>query len=118
MGREFVVGNYSPQLPYLHEDNLGYLVKEKNNLFLCRMNDLDIKENRTWKCENMICRTCNDPSQTETQQHVLICQTLVNRNMKISYIPTYTDLYSEDIGEQMYTSMVLCENLRLSLVPM
>ena len=103
---------------YLKEDNLGYTVKEKTNLFLCRMNDLDIKENRTWKYEHMICRTCNDPVQTETQQHVLTCQSLVNRNDKISYIPEYTDLYSENIEEQMYTSMILCENLRLSLVPM
>ena len=45
-------------------------------------------------------------------------QCTYNRNMKISYLPSYQNLYSDHVEEQMYTSMVLCENLRLSLVPM
>ena len=102
---------------YLQED-MGYSVKEKQNLFQCRMNDLDVKANRTWKYENLICRSCNIQNQIETQEHVLCCNSLVNRNMKITYLPTYRDLYSDDIEQQMYTSMVLCENVRLSLVPM
>ena len=82
------------------------------------MNDLDVKANRTWKYENLICCSCNIQNQIETQEHVLCCNSLVNRNMKITYLPTYRDLYSDDIEQQMYTSMVLCENVRLSLVPM
>ena len=103
---------------YLKENNLGYSVKEKQDLFQCCMNDIDVKENRTWKHEDLICRSCKEPDIIETQQHILICQGLVNRNMKITYLPTYSDLYSDNIEEQMYTSSVLCENLRLSQVPM
>ena len=102
---------------YLQED-MGYSVREKQNLFQCRMNDLDVKANRRWKYDNLTCRSCNDVTQIETQEHVLCCNSLVNRNMKITYIPTYSDLYSDDIDQQMYTSMVLCENIRLSLVSM
>ena len=40
---------------YLKENNLGYSVKEKQDLFQCRMNDIDVKENRTWKYEDLIC---------------------------------------------------------------
>ena len=35
---------YLEMAPYLQEDNLGYSVKEKHNLFLCRMNDLTLKK--------------------------------------------------------------------------
>ena len=102
---------------YLYED-LGYLVKEKLNLFQCRMNYLDVKANRSWKYEDITCRSCKDQTKLETQRHVISCKSLVNRNMKITYLPSYKELYSEDIDQQMYTSMVLCENVRLSLVPM
>ena len=102
---------------YLHED-LGYTVKEKQNLFQCRMNDLDVKANRRWKYDDITCRSCKDQTKLETQQHVICCKSLVERNMKITYLPSYSELYSEDTEQQMYTSMVLCENVRLSQVPM
>ena len=103
---------------YLQEDAFGYTVKEKQNVFKCRMNDVDVKGNRRWKYENILCQSCNEPNQIETQQHILNCQVLVNRNMLITYLPTYSELYNHDIEEQMYTSKILCENLRLSLVPL
>ena len=102
---------------YLHED-LGYTFKEKQNLFQCRMNDLDVKVNRKWKYDDITCRSCKDQTKPETQQHVICCKSLVDRNMKITYLPSYSELYSEDIEQQMYTSMVLSENVRLSQVPM
>ena len=82
------------------------------------MKDIDVKANRTWKYENITCRSCNKPNQIENQEHILSCKTLLNRNMKLTYLPTYQDLYSGDIEQQMYTSMIMCENLRLSLLPM
>ena len=101
---------------YLQEDEFS--IKEKQHLFQCRMDDLDVKANRNWKFENLICRSCDDPTKVETQQHILVCTALVNRNMKISYLPSYQDLYSDHVEDQMYTSMILGENIRLSLVPM
>ena len=95
-----------------------FSIKEKQHLFQCRMDDLDVKANRNWKFENLICRSCDDPNKVETQQHILVCTALVNRNMKISYLPSYQDLYSDHVEDQMYTSMILGENIRLSLVPM
>ena len=102
---------------YLQEDK-GFSVKEKQSLFQCRMMDIDVKANRKWKYEDLNCRACNQPNQIENQQHILTCETLLNRNMKLTYLPTYSGLYSHDIEDQMYTSMIICENLRLSLVPM
>ena len=90
---------------YLYED-LGYTVKEKQTLFQCRMNDLDVKANRRWKYDDITCRSFKDQTKLETQQHVICCRSLVDRNMKITYL-------REDIEQQMYTSMVLTENVRL-----
>ena len=103
---------------YWQEDDFGYSIKEKKNLFKCHMNDLDVTGNRTWKYENILGQSCNIPKQIETKQNVLICQVLVNWNRMISYLPTYSELYNHEIKEQMYTSKILCENLKLSLVPM
>ena len=100
---------------YLKEDEFGISVKEKHNLFKCRMNDIDVKGNRTWKYDNLTCRGCQDPNEIENQEHVLLCKNLINKNSKVSYIPVYQGLYSDDIQEQIYTSIILCENL--SLVP-
>ena len=100
---------------YLQEEE--FLIKEKQHLFQCRMEDLDVKANRNWQFEKLICRSCNDPTKVETQQHILVGTALVNRNMKISYLPSYQDLYSDHVEDRMYTSMILGENIRLSLVP-
>ena len=102
---------------YLQEDNFGYTVQQKQNLFKCRMKDIDVKANRRWKYENINCLECNEPNQIETQEHVLCCKALTNKNFNISYVPTYTDLFSDNIEEQVYTSTILCENLRISRVP-
>ena len=48
---------------YLKEDEFGILVKEKLNLFKCRMNDIDVKGNMTWKYDNLTCRGCQDPKE-------------------------------------------------------
>ena len=98
---------------YLQEKHLGYSVKEKQNLFQCRTNDTDVKTNKSWKYDNLTCRSCKETNIIETQEHILVCKNLLNNNSRVTYIPTYIDLYSEDIDEQMYTSMILCGNLRL-----
>ena len=103
---------------YIQKDDLGYSVKEKQNLFQCRNNDIDVKANRSWKYPDMNCKACNEPNQIETQQHILYCKPLIDRNLKISYIPVYNDLFSDNIEDQIYTSNMLCENLRISQVPM
>ena len=34
-------------------------------------------------------------------------------NDKISYIPTFNDLYSEEIEEQIYASIITAENMKI-----
>ena len=67
------------------------------------MNDIDVKANRSWKYEDLNCMACNEPNRSETQQHVLVCVPLMEKNSKV----TYNELYSENIEEQVYTSVIL-----------
>ena len=98
---------------YLQENDFAFSVKEKVNIFKCRMNEIDLKANMSWKYENLNCMARNEPNQIENQQHVLLCKPLLNKNCKISYIPAYNDIFSE----QIYTSIIICENLRIRRVP-
>ena len=38
---------------------------------------------------------------------------LNNKNDKISYIPVFNDLYSEEIEEQIYASTIIGENMKI-----
>ena len=38
---------------YLQEDDFCFSIKEKQNLFACRMYDLDVKAKRTWKYNDL-----------------------------------------------------------------
>ena len=98
---------------YLQEDDFCYSIREKQNLFACRMYDLDVKANRTWKYNDLFCKSCNIPNEIETQEHILQCKTLIEQNTKVTYLPNYSDLFSSEIQEQIYTSTIICENLRL-----
>ena len=88
---------------YLQEDE--FPIKEKQHLFQYRMEYFDVKANRNWKLENVICRVCNDLTKVETQLHVLAGTALIKKkheNIITTFI--YQDLYSDHVEDQMYTS--------------
>ena len=82
------------------------------------MNDNDLKANRNWKYDNLNCMVCNEPDQIETQQRLLCCKSLTKKNSQIIYIPSYNDLFNDKTEEEIYTSRILCENLKISRAPM
>ena len=74
---------------------------------------MDARANRTWKYQETHCISCKDDNYIETGQHILECPVLNRQNDKISYIPVYEDLYSSDIKDQVYTSNMIRENMRI-----
>ena len=98
---------------YLQKDDLCYSVKEKQNLFASRMYDLDVKANRSRKYNNLFCKSCKIPNQSETPEHTIQCEALIKHNTKVTYLPDYNDLFSSEIQEQIYTSIITCENWRI-----
>ena len=78
---------------YLQENYFGYFFREKQYIFQCRMNDIDVKANRSWKYQDLTFKSCIT-NKTETQEHILLCNALLKINTKLTYLPQYSDLYS------------------------
>ena len=111
--KKHIFYNQLEMASYLQEIDLWYSVRERQYLFQCRMNDIDVKANRSWKYEDLTCNFCNITNETETQEHILLCNALLKINTIVTYIPQYSDLYSDEIEEQMYKGFIICENMRL-----
>ena len=86
-------------------------IRERQFLFQCRVSNIDIRANRTWKYAETHCIACKDKNIQETGAHILECKILCNQSNVISYIPDYNDLFSSDIQEQIYVSRIMHSNL-------
>ena len=96
---------------YLNENEMELTVKERQFLFQCRVKDIDVRGNRSWKYENVMCISCN--KQEETQEHILTCETLIAKNYEMTYLPDYSELYSKYVEDQIYISRIIYENMRI-----
>ena len=81
----------------------------KKWLFKCRIDDIDVKGNRRWQYENITCFSCNS-NLDETQQHILLCKTLIGKSEIPTYIPNYLDLFGENIEDKLYVSRLIKDN--------
>ena len=73
-------------------------IEDKKWLFKCRVEDLDIRGNQRWKYSDINYQSCKTNVE-ETQEHILICPSLLGKNEKLTYIPNYYDLYNGNIEE-------------------
>ena len=96
---------------YLKSTDLELSVRERQFLFQCRVSDIDVRANRTWKYNESHCIACNDKAIEETGNHMLECKVLCDQSNDISYIPNYRDLFSADIEEQIYVSKIMHSNM-------
>ena len=86
------------------------ITKEQQKwLFKCRVEGMNNKGNNRWKYQDISCLSCNK-NIDETQSHILHCSELIGKNENIIYIPSYNELYTGDILEQVYVSNILLEN--------
>ena len=98
---------------YLRPNEFNISVKERQYIFQCRVSDIDVKANRSWKYEDTQCTACKDSTVVETGRHVLECKVLLGRNDNLSYIPDYNALFSKEIEEQIYTSRMMHKNMEI-----
>ena len=94
---------------YLTSENFDATIEEKKFLFQCRVDDLELKGNKKWKYENIICNNC-DENSIETQRHILFCKPLLRSNQILTYIPDYEELFGDDIEAQVYAARILKDN--------
>ena len=86
---------------------------DKKWIFKCRMDDVNIKGNYSWKHEDVSCISCKDINMPETQKHLLECIILLGKNEYLTYIPTYEDLFKTEIHDQAYISMIIREHVKI-----
>ena len=98
---------------YLRPNEFNISVRERQYIFQCRVSDIDVKANRSWKYEDTQCTACKDSTIFETGRHVLECKVLLGRNDNLSYIPDYNTLFSKEIEEQIYTSRIIHRNMEI-----
>ena len=97
---------------YLKETDIDISLDEKKWIFKCRTDDIDIKGNFSWKYENHSCVSCKLDIR-ENNEHLLNCKKLLGNNGIISYIPSYEELFENELDDQVYVSRILRENFRL-----
>merc|ERR1712080_251037 len=96
--------------PYLNDNDCKLSVEERQFLFKCRIEDIDVRANRKWKYNEINCLMCNS-EEIETQIHILECSELIKINRSLSYIPAYDNIFCHNIVSQIYTSNVIKENM-------
>ena len=47
------------------------------------------------------------------KKHILECKVIMERNIYMTYMPYYNELFSDFIEDQLYTSRMLYENLKI-----
>ena len=79
--------------------------------FLCRSRMVLVGENFKQGRKSTICPLCKNVSESDSQQHLMICA-----NLKLSYvvdenIPNYEDLFSKSLEKKMIIVEILRKNL-------
>ena len=100
---------------YLCPSNIDISIDEKKWLFKCRVDDIDLKSNRRWQYEDISCSSCNSNSE-DNQEHLLICKTLLGKSQILTYIPSYSELFCEDVEAQVYVARLLQDNYSRRIV--
>ena len=96
---------------YLSPIDQNITISEQKYIFKCRSGDLSVKMNKPWLYYDRKCAVCH--TVYETQQHVLECRELCNKNNAITYIPSYSELFGEILEERIYVAKILQQNMRL-----
>ena len=94
---------------YLKETSIDLSLDEKKWIFKCRTDDLDIQGNFQWKYKTNSCISCKQ-NILENNKHLLNCSKLLGKNKIVSYIPSYKELFENELEEQIYVSRILREN--------
>ena len=108
-GKMINYDSFKMQNYLLPSDRISIL--EQKWVFKCRTDDIDIKGNNRWKYEDISCVSCQ--LHPETQKHLIECHTLLGKNEKMTYIPTYADIFKNDVNEQSYIARIMKENFHI-----
>ena len=65
---------------YLKQNEYFLSVRGRQFLFQCRVNDIDVRANRSWKYKETHCLAFKDESTEDTGRHILECKVSCSEN--------------------------------------
>ena len=96
--------------PYLKE--MGISIQLKKFIFSLKCRMLDIASNYPNKFPSKFCPLCRDEESLDTQEHLLSCPKLINSHQLIEDIPSYEDLFGENLKKQIKVACMIQENFK------
>ena len=71
---------------------------------------LRVRRNYGRSFQDTFCPVCKDINAEDTQDHLLVCETLVNNNQMVDEVPEYQDLFSYKIEKFVKIMRILQSN--------
>ena len=75
----------------------------------CRM--LETKDNYANKFSNDLCPVCDNGVTKDSQQHLMLCQSILSQRIVKSNVK-YEDLFASDVQKQLEISSIIIENFK------
>ena len=71
---------------------------------------LRVRRNSAQSFQDKFCPVCKDINAEDTQDHLLVCEALVNNNQMVDEVPEYQDLFSDKIEKFVKIMRILQSN--------
>ena len=101
---------------YLKTTYIELSIRERQFVFQCRVNNIDLRATRAWKYAETHCIACKDKTIQETDFYSLECKVLCGRSHDIICIPDSNNLFRNQIEEQVYLSRIIYSNMEAKKV--
>jgi hypothetical protein len=77
-------------------------IKQCNLLFSLLADMVNVRKNFKHSFTDMTCPVCQDPTQLDTQPHILQCVKLLeNENLMTKITISYSDIFSQEVHKQV-----------------
>jgi hypothetical protein len=73
---------------------------------------LDVGANYPNKSDTTFCPVCEDKNMKDTQEHLMICPQLVENTLEVQNVPSYEDLFKDNISKQIQIASIIQSNFR------
>ena len=93
---------------YLQPNQLT--ISETKFSFHARTRMLRVRRNYGQSFQDKFCPVCKDINAEDTQDHLLVCEALVNNNQMVDEVPEYQDLFSDKIEKFVKIMRILQSN--------